>query len=178
MIRAAATADFFKQETDAQDPVAARLERSISLANDYIAKTHSEAGMFATVFFGILDPKSGLLTYVNAGHEPPVIARAGGAQERLPRTGLAVGLMAGFKFAQKTCQIEKGDLFFAFTDGAPECKNPLGEFFERERLLAFLDPKVESAEALLRDIQTRLRDHIAGAEQFDDITLLAARRLQ
>jgi len=178
LIRAAATADFLTQETDAQEPAAARLERSIALANDYIAKTHGKTGMFATVFFGILDPKSGLLTYVNAGHEPPVIARSGGAQERLPGTGLAVGLMAGFKFAQKTCQLEKGDLFFAFTDGAPECKNPHGEFFARERLLALLDLDLESAEALLREIETRLRDHIAEAEQFDDITLLAVRRLK
>ncbi|MBM3179831.1 MAG: response regulator [Chloroflexi bacterium] len=177
LIRAAATADYFTRETDAQEPVAARLERSISLANDYIAKTHNEAGMFATVFFGILDPKSGLLTYVNAGHEPPVIVRAGGAQERLPRTGLAVGLMAGFKFAQKNYQLEKGDLFFTFTDGAPECKNPREEFFERGRLLALLDPKTESVETLLREIETRLREHIADAEQFDDITILAARRL-
>ena len=177
LIRAAATADYFTRETDAQDPVAARLERSISLANDYIAKTHGKTGMFATVFFGILDPKSGLLTYVNAGHEPPVIVRANGVQERLPRTGLAVGLMAGFKFAQKNCHLEQGDLFFTFTDGAPECKNPREEFFERERLLALLNPKTESAEALLREIETRLRDHIADAEQFDDITLLAARRL-
>ena len=177
LIRAAATADYFTRETDAQDPVAARLERSISLANDYIATTHNEAGMFATVFFGILDPKCGLLTYVNAGHEPPVIVRAGATQERLTRTGLAVGLMAGFKFAQKTCQLEKGDLFFTFTDGAPECKNPREEFFERERLLALLDPKTESVEALLHEIETQLHDHIAEAEQFDDITLLAARRL-
>ena len=177
LIRAAATAEFFTQETDAQEPVAARLERSISLANDYIAKTHGETGMFATVFFGILDPKNGLLTYVNAGHEPPVIVKSSGAQSFLPKTGLAIGLFAGLKFAQKTHQIESGDLIFVFTDGAPESKNPRGEFFERERLLALLDPKTESAEALLREIETRLRDHIAEAEQFDDITMLAARRL-
>ncbi|MDL1912498.1 response regulator [Chloroflexi bacterium CFX6] len=178
LIRAAATAEFFTRETAAQDPIAARLERSISLANDYIAKTHGRTGMFATVFFGILDPKSGLLTYVNAGHEPPVIVRADGAQTRLPKTGLAVGLLAGFKFTQKTHQFESGDLFFAFTDGAPECKNPRGEFFEREPLLALLDPKTESAGTLLLDIESRLREHIAEAVQFDDITMLAVRRLR
>lgn len=178
LIRAAATADYFARETDGQGPVAARLERSISFANDYIAETHGETSMFATVFFGILDPESGLLTYVNAGHEPPTIVRSGGAQERLPKTGPAVGLVAGFPFTQKTCQLERGDLFFAFTDGAPECKNPREEFFERERLLALLDPKTESAESLLRELESQLRNHIAGAEQFDDITMLAARRLQ
>lgn len=177
LIRAAATADFFTRETDAQDPVAARLKRSISLANDYIAETHGKTGMFATVFFGILDPKSGLLTYINAGHEPPVIAKPGGTEERLSKTGPAVGLLAGFKFGQKNCRLEKGDLFFAFTDGAPECKNQREEFFGRERLLALLDPKTESAETLLREIETRLYDHVAEAEQFDDITLLAVRRL-
>ena len=178
LIRAASTAEFFAQETDAQNPIAERLERSLCLANDYIAKTHGRTGMFATVFFGILDPKSGLLTYINAGHEPPVIAKANGAQERLPKTGLAVGLLAGFKFAQKTHQIERGDLFFAFTDGAPESKNPQGEFFERERLIALLDSKNGSAAALLNRIETQLLAHIADADQFDDITLLAARRLE
>lgn len=177
LIRAAATAEFFAQETDAQNPIAARLERSISLTNDYIAKTHGRTGMFATVFFGILDPKSGLLTYVNAGHEPPVIVKANGAQERLPKTGPAVGLLAGLNFARETCQFESGSLFFAFTDGAPECKNPQGEFFERGRLLALLDPKTEPA-ALLNRIESQLCAHIAGAEQFDDVTMLAVSRLQ
>lgn len=177
LIRAAATAEFFAQETDAQNPIAARLERSLSFTNDYIAKTHGWTDMFATVFFGILDPKSGLLTYVNAGHEPPVIAKANGAQERLPKTGLAVGLLTGFKFTHKTHQLENGDLFFAFTDGAPECNNPQGEFFERGRLLALLNPKTEPA-VLLNRIESQLLAHIADADQFDDITLLAARRLE
>lgn len=107
-----------------------------------------------------------------------IVAEKNGAQERLPATGLAVGLLTDFKFAHQTHQIGKGDLLFAFIDGVPDSKNSQNEFFERERLLGLLDPKIESTEALLGRIETRLREHVAEAEQFDDITMLAAKRLE
>jgi sigma-B regulation protein RsbU (phosphoserine phosphatase) len=74
-------------------------------------------------------------------------------------------------------QLDHGSLLFAFTDGAPDALNCAGDEFGRERLFSFLQEDA-SAEALLSEIGAQLRDHMAGTEQFDDITLLAVKRLE
>ena len=83
LIRAAANLDYFEQaeKADAPHSAAERLQRAISLTNNYIAETHGDSGMFATLFFGILDPRDGKLIYVNGGHEPPLIIHAGAVRE-------------------------------------------------------------------------------------------------
>ncbi|MEW5941993.1 MAG: SpoIIE family protein phosphatase, partial [Chloroflexota bacterium] len=70
-----------------------------------------------------------------------------------------------------------GDTFFAFTDGVPDCRNPHGEFFGHERMLDVLRRNSGDARELVEAAETELRQYISGATQFDDITLLAARRM-
>jgi phosphoserine phosphatase RsbU/P len=74
-------------------------------------------------------------------------------------------------------QLKAGDTFFAFTDGVPDCQNPHGDFFGRERLLDFLQRRDNSAPALIAEIESELRQYISGANQFDDITLMAVKRV-
>jgi serine phosphatase RsbU (regulator of sigma subunit) len=154
-----------------------RLKRAMILTNNYIAETHGDSGMFATLFFGILDPYDGKLTYINGGHEPPLIVRAGVVRETLYKTGPAVGVVMDCPFDLFETQLNTGDTFFAFTDGVPDCKDPSGEFYGRERLLDILHQSDESVPDLVGIIETELRQYIASATQFDDITLLAVRRL-
>jgi len=148
--------------------------QAINKTNDYIATNHWQMGMFATVFFGILDPKTGSLNYINAGHEPPFVI---GKQEirRLAATAPAVGLMpdAAFKIARD--RLQPGDIFFGYTDGATEAKNPEGKLFGLKRLEALLDRSF-CARDLLDRIETAVFDYIDDAPQFDDITLLSVRR--
>ncbi len=178
LIRAAANLDYFEQteKADAPHSSAERLQRAISLTNNYIAETHGGSGMFATLFFGILDPRDGKLTYINGGHESPLIVRADAALESLPRTGPAVGVLSNFQFAILETHLQAGDTFFAFTDGVPDCQNPRGEFFGRERLNEFLQGN-RSAHETVDAMQADLRQYIDSANQFDDITLLAVRRV-
>jgi serine phosphatase RsbU (regulator of sigma subunit) len=75
--------------------------RAVSLTNDYIAAEHGEEGMFATLFFGVLDPLSGKMAYVNGGHEPVIIVNHGGVRERPKATGPAVGMMPESKYTAK-----------------------------------------------------------------------------
>jgi sigma-B regulation protein RsbU (phosphoserine phosphatase) len=179
LIRAAANLDYFEQaeKADAPHTSAERLQRAVSLTNNYIAETHGESGMFATLFFGILDPRDGKLLYVNGGHEPPLIVYDGAVRETLRKTGPAVGALVNANFKIFESQMRPGDIFFAFTDGVPDCNDPRGEFFGRERLLDVLQQESESAPELVTKIQSELRQYIAGANQFDDITLLAVKRL-
>lgn len=154
--------------------VAERLEQAATLTNNYIADTHGDTGMFATVFFGVLDPRTGSLAYINAGHESPIVIGARGCIS-LNRTGPALGAIPDVNFSVREIQLEAGELFFAFTDGASDALNPAGERFGRDRLLSLLHADA-SAETLLAEIHARLDDYAADTEQFDDITLLAVRR--
>jgi sigma-B regulation protein RsbU (phosphoserine phosphatase) len=149
---------------------------AVGLTNDYVVRTHETAGMFATLFFGVLDTTTGMLSYVNGGLEPPVRRSPGGVKERLSPTGPAVGILPGTAFAVQRAQLGPGDTLFAYTDGVTEARNPAGEFFSEKRLLALLATPVPSATALLEGVIARLDEHVAGHEPSDDVTMLAIRR--
>ena len=178
LIRVTSNLEYFEHTEDANSPHSTRerLKRAMSLTNNYIAETHGDSGMFATLFFGILDPHDGKLIYINSGHEPPLIIRAGGTRDTLMKTGPAVGAITDCKFDLHETKLGAGDVFFAFTDGVPDCKDPHGEFFGHKRLLEILHPFDGSANELVKTIETDLRQFIADTTQFDDITLLAVKR--
>ena len=155
---------------------AERLLRAVTITNNYIAETHGKSGMFATLFFGILDQHDGNLTYVNCGQEPPVIVRLGEICETLSRTGPAVGAIPDCYFDVRKTQLDPGDMLFAFTDGVPDAKDPHGEFFGHERLIDALHCDNGSAHETIRIVESELQRYIAGAAQFDDVTLLAVKR--
>jgi serine phosphatase RsbU (regulator of sigma subunit) len=145
--------------------------------NDYIARTHGRANMFATVFFGVLDPGSGTLDYVNAGHELPVVLAADSrARARLAPTGPALGLMPGLSFAAATETLAAGETLFAYTDGVVDARNAGEDAYGEERLMAMLEQGGD-ASALLARVDAALDAHAAGAPAFDDVAMLAARRL-
>jgi serine phosphatase RsbU (regulator of sigma subunit) len=132
--------------------------------------------MFATMFFGILDVKSGLLTYINGGHEPPVVIGGHAIKATLKPTGPAVGMLPDLDFSTQDIQLEPNDILFTFTDGVTDAQSSTGEFFTKERLMKVLVEPTASAEAFLERIVDRILRHIAGVEQYDDLTMLALRR--
>ena len=177
LIRAASTTDHFMREEIVKTiSPAERLLQAIHLTNDYVVETHGDTNMFATVFFGILDPADGALEYINAGNEPPLILRGDGTRAQLGPSGPVVGAIPQAKYSVKKAVLEQDDTFLAFTDGVPDCKNTEDEFFGKERLLALTEtPRSTAADLLLR-LGHALDEFRAGAEPFDDITVLALRR--
>ncbi len=149
---------------------------TIVLTNNYITRNHGKANMFATMFFGVLEPTSGLLTYINCGHNPPMLLGSTGVKARLTLTGPAVGMLPDVGFDIEQIQFEPGDLLMMFTDGVPEARAADGEFFTEKRLLSMVEQAAPSADALLERIDTSLQAHTGHADQFDDITMLALRR--
>jgi phosphoserine phosphatase RsbU/P len=177
LIRAVSNLDYFENiQVPLPHSAAERLQRAVLLTNNYIAETHGKSGMFATVFFGILDPGTGTLRYINGGHELPFILRSGNVHETLRKTGPAVGVITNPCFEMAQVQLQVGDVFLAFTDGVPDCQSPRGEFFGRERLLVVFQNEKGSAHQLVKAIETELHQYISGGTQFDDITLLAVKR--
>jgi sigma-B regulation protein RsbU (phosphoserine phosphatase) len=150
---------------------------AVTSTNRYLTTTHPKQGYFATLFFGVLDPATGDLVYVNCGHNPPlVLAAGGGARAELEPTGPAVGVVPDGVFSLGYERLEPGESLFAFTDGVPEARAGGGEFFGDPRVLDLADPPLRHARELLERTTAAIDAHTAGAEQFDDITMMAVRR--
>jgi serine phosphatase RsbU (regulator of sigma subunit)/CHASE2 domain-containing sensor protein len=160
----------------ATDP-ARILQKTILSINNYISITHEEAGMFATIFYGILDPAKGILTYINGGHEPPIIIGAQGIKSSLDPTGPAVGLYPDLEFKIRTVELEPEDLLLVYTDGVVDARNKADDAFGKKRLQDILLDTSLSAEDLIKKIKHRLHVHIQSENQFDDITIMALRRM-
>lgn len=153
------------------------LQNAVLATNNYIANNHARMNMFATLFFGVLDPTTGSLIYVNGGHEAPVLIGSDGVKSRLKQTGPAVGMLPDMNFKVEKTSLHAGEMLFAYTDGVPEARSPEKGFFTEQRLLTLLGTQIGvTASTLLKFVEGNLLSHIAAAEQFDDITMLAVRR--
>lgn len=150
--------------------------QAIALTNDYVGLYHWQMSMFATVFFAVLDPATGLLTYINGGHEPVFIVGEKGVKLMLKSTGPAVGMMADMKFGIQQVQLEPGEILIGYTDGVTEAKSPDGKLFTDKRLREILEQPAGSASELLERIKSSLFAYMDDAPQFDDITMLAVYR--
>ncbi len=155
---------------------AARLRNAIALTNNYIAETHGETGMFATVFFGILDLRTATLTYINCGHLPPLIIGKQGVKRTLDLTGPVLGVVPDVGHGIKQVTLDHGDVMFAYTDGLTDTENPTGETISIGEWLPLLAQE-QSLSARLEQILRRVEAHAGDARQFDDITMLALRRV-
>lgn len=132
--------------------------------------------MFVTAFMGILELSTNRFVYVNAGHNPPLICRAGQAYERLPsKPGFVLAGMEHMKYRQQEVQLAAGDRLFLYTDGVTEALGPQDALYSEQRLQAFLNTSSMQA-ACPRDVLHALRADIErfadGIQQADDITML------
>jgi sigma-B regulation protein RsbU (phosphoserine phosphatase) len=149
---------------------------AVSLTNEYMAEIHGEGSMFATLFFGVLDPKSGKIKYVNGGHEPLIILNKSGIRNRLKATGPVVGMLPEMVYKVKQVQIEPGDILMGYTDGVTEALSPDNRLFTKEQFLGLLKTPAATASALIEQTKIALYHHIGDAPQFDDITMIAVYR--
>ena len=152
------------------------LKNAIDLTNNYIATQHGDSNMFATVFFGLLDPTDGSLVYINAGHEAPLLISNGTVKTSLLPTGPAVGMLPNMEFKIESVKLSPGDSLLLYTDGVTDALNSNHARFSEERLIAAAIHPSNSAQSQLQGIVSAVDAHIAGREQYDDITLLAVQR--
>jgi serine phosphatase RsbU (regulator of sigma subunit) len=142
--------------------------------NDYVAKVHSRAGMFTTLFLATLDPATGRLVYVNAGHEPPVVMNSRAERLRLESTGPVVGLFPGARFAAAEAPLVPGDMLFCYTDGVTESRASDGAFFGEEQMLRALMEGDLDSDTALAAVKRAVALHAGDAPQSDDMTVLIA----
>lgn len=135
------------------------------------------AGMFVTVWLAILDITTGKGMVANAGHEHPVLCRAGGEWELVKyQHSPVVGLMDFLQYKEHEFQLYPGDRLFVYTDGVPEAADSDRKMYGEERMLAALNgtDKDASLETLLHNVRASVADFVGDAEQFDDLTMLSA----
>ena len=152
------------------------LTRVAGFTNDYIARLHGRTNMFATVFLASLEPYSGELVYVNAGHEPALIIAPDGGIEELRPTGPALGMLPDSHFTAVTRTLERGHSLLAFTDGLVEAHSPTGEVYGGKRLREVLRAqRGSSASELVHAVLDAVQTFGGHSDAHDDLTMLAAR---
>ena len=149
---------------------------ALEATNHQICQSNREE-MFVTVWLGVLDLKTGLLTAANAGHEYPFLKMPGGEFELYKdRHGIVIGGMSGLKYSEYEIPLEKGSMLFLYTDGMAEATNAENELFGTERMLNALNSTdSEDPKEKLDTIHEAVDLFVKDAPQFDDLTMLCVR---
>jgi sigma-B regulation protein RsbU (phosphoserine phosphatase) len=152
------------------------LVETISAVNRYLAD-NIPSNRFVTLFYAELDPESGTLSFLNAGHNPPLIVHAAGTVEQLASGGLPLGIKADADYREGRTTLQPGDVLVIYSDGVTEAASPNGEEFGPTRLYEVVSRNVESSAAGIRDrIESALTKFSQGTQAADDITLVIAKR--
>ena len=148
----------------------------LAIINDRICR-ENQSDMFVTVWLGIVELSTGHLTAANAGHEYPVLRRAGRQFELLrDRHGLVLGAMEGASYKTYELDLHAGDILYLYTDGVTEAEDPDQKMFGSQRMLEALNRAGDaSAEEIIKEVRSSVDRFAKGAEQFDDITQLCFR---
>ena len=138
---------------------------------------HSPGSRFITIFYGVYNPTTGALTYVNGGQNPPLIRRRDGTYEKLGATGIALGMFDKSTYAAVDTRIDPGDVLVLYSDGITEAENPAGQPLEEPGLQAVLDSYPDASPAQLGTHVIKAVEKFAQASRFaDDLTILILRR--
>lgn len=155
------------------------VEEVFTRANNELCEMN-DAGMFVTAWLGEINIKTGVLSFVNAGHNPPLIKRGNGEFEYLKaRSGLVLAGMEGINYRRNEIQLMPGDKVYLYTDGVTEATNSQIQLYGEDRLLKTINSiDTTSCESTCKNVFDSITDFVAGAEQFDDITMLSFKLLE
>lgn len=150
------------------------LARAVSAANDELC-ANNRAGMFVTVWMGVADLNTGEVTFVNAGHNAPLIRSNGKYTYHDVRSGIVMAAMDGIPYKKHTFKLEPGDVVFLYTDGVTEATDANDMLYGEDRLISFLnkEAKEEDMTILCHKVKDDVDDFVGEAPQFDDITMVA-----
>ena len=155
------------------------LSKAMMRANEWLCE-NNEKSFFVTVFLGVLDLQSGLLRFVNAGHNPPLLRRKEDGNVFRPlhmKRNFALAVLEDWQYAQDEVRLSEGDVLFLYTDGVTEAENEARMMYSLEKLTDFLNSetagRADSMQELLSSVWAELGGFAGRAEQSDDITMLA-----
>lgn len=153
------------------------LQDSITAVNRYLAE-NTPANRFVTLFVAALDPSTGTLRYINAGHNPPLVGRTDGTIEQLASGGFPLGILPTAEFEVGETHLNPGEALVVYSDGVSEANNLAQEEFGVDRLADVVRRNLASSAAGLRDrVESALSSFTQTAPANDDITLVIAKRV-
>ena len=146
---------------------------AVAAINDALS-TDNESSMFVTFFMGVLDMKKGRLAYCNAGHNPPLLQAPDGKVAPLPvDANIAIGVYAGYKYTEQSCDFPPGSRLLLYTDGVTEAENAAHELYGDEALTeAFCETEGKQLDTSVAHLLKRVGEHVQEAEASDDMTLM------
>jgi sigma-B regulation protein RsbU (phosphoserine phosphatase) len=160
----------------AQVVKAGTLGETITSVNEYLAE-NTPANRFVTLFAAELDPATGKLVYINAGHNPPLVGKSDGSVIQLGSGGLPLGIMAGAQYEDGELQLNPGEALVVYSDGVSEAVNLKEEEFGIDRLTEVVRKNLGASAAGIRDkVESALSSFTETAPANDDITLVIVKR--
>ncbi len=149
------------------------VDEILTQANNKLCKGN-DAGMFVTAFIAIMNLKTGVIRYSNAGHNPPLVLRKNGTFEYVKvKAGLVLAGMEGMKYRVNEAVLEPGERILLYTDGVTEATNQDEKLYGEDRLYNFVNShKDQNAKELVQSLKQDIDDFVGEAPQFDDITML------
>ena len=150
----------------------------LAAANDRLCE-QNPLDMFVTVFYAVIDERSGTVMYANGGHNRPYVVAADGLPRAVPLTdGMALGVMSGMSYPSASLTLQPGETLFLYTDGVSEAMNHANEEFGERRLEAVLARAAQlSVDEMLVAVTAAVEEFVGSAPQSDDITCLVVRYL-
>ncbi len=152
------------------------LVETISAVNNYLTDS-TPTNRFVTLFYAELEPLTGGLAFINAGHNPPLIVHAAGTTESLASGGLPLGIRLNAEYREGRTNLQPSDVLVIYSDGVSEAVSPQGEEFGTQRLYDVVSRNLEASAAGIRDrIEAALTKWAQGTPAADDITLVIVKR--
>lgn len=150
---------------------------TVTETNDMLTRESFDS-MFVTLFYGVFDTTTGIITYINAGHNPPYIIKADGTIHELPHSkNICMGVLEEYNYQADEYKLEHGDTIVTFTDGVTEACDTSDKLYGEARLETLLSTLAnKTAEDIAIAINEDVAQHANGAEQSDDITILILKR--
>lgn len=145
-----------------------------TIANKKLCE-NNDAGMFVTAWMGVVNLKTGLIEFANAGHNPPLVRRGDGRFEYLKTyPGFVLAGMENIKYRNNEFYLKPGDEIYLYTDGVTEAADSENRLYGEERLIELLNSLGDvSPEELCREVKNDIESFVGGAQQFDDITMVS-----
>ena len=153
------------------------LDQTVTSINKYLSE-NTPANRFITLFVAELEPPTGDLTFINAGHNPPLIGRADGTVEQLESGGLPLGIMPFAEYEAGQATLHNGDVLVIYSDGVSEANNLNEDEFGMDRLIEVVKANITRSASGIRDkVESALSDFTGTAAPNDDITLVIVKKL-
>ena len=153
------------------------MNRAVRQVSSLLFK-YTDPGDFATLFIGLVDPQTNKMTYINGGHNPPLLIRTDGSMEHLQPGGIMIGAFDMMTWEEQIVDLSVGDLLFVFSDGVTEADNGEAQYGDERTEKMVLQNMNKSPQEIVNVMMEDINNYMGDAPRSDDITMLVLKRVE